>query len=67
MTFTQLSEAVLLGKGKGIYLEASGGINLKTVRAVANTGVNGISVGKITHSVDSSDIGLDWIYGGEKE
>ena len=67
MTLAQLSEAVLLGKGTGIYLEASGGINLKTVKAVANTGVNGISVGKITHSVESSDIGLDWIYGGEKE
>ncbi len=67
MTLTQLGEAVSLGKDTGIYLEASGGINLKTVRAVANTGVNGISVGKITHSVESSDIGLDWNYGGEKE
>lgn len=66
MSISELKESVLIGKGRGIYLEASGGINLKTVRAVAETGVNGISVGKITHSVESSDIGLDWIY-GDKE
>ena len=40
-------------------LEASGGINLETVRAVAETGVNLISVGALTHSVRALDISLD--------
>ena len=41
-------------------LEASGGINLETVRAAAETGVERISVGALTHSVISLDIGFDW-------
>lgn len=41
-------------------LEASGGINLETVRNVAETGVERISVGAITHSAVSLDIGFDW-------
>ncbi|MBU1383460.1 MAG: carboxylating nicotinate-nucleotide diphosphorylase [Alphaproteobacteria bacterium] len=40
-------------------LEASGGVNLQTVRAIAVTGVNVISVGALTHSAPSLDIGLD--------
>ena len=40
-------------------LEASGGVNLETVRAIAETGVDVISVGALTHSAASLDIGLD--------
>jgi len=62
MSFEHLRKAVLFARGTGIYLEASGGITLETVRAVAETGVDGISVGMLTHSVKSSDVGLDWHY-----
>jgi nicotinate-nucleotide pyrophosphorylase (carboxylating) len=40
-------------------LEASGGVSLETVRAIALTGVDRISVGAITHSAPALDIGLD--------
>ena len=42
-----------------VTLEASGGVNLQTVRAIAETGVNVISVGALTHSVTALDVGLD--------
>lgn len=42
-----------------ILLEASGGVNLKTVQKIAKTGVDRISVGALTHSVKALDIGLD--------
>ena len=42
-----------------IIIEASGGVNLKTVRAIAQTGVDVISVGALTHSAPNFDIGLD--------
>jgi nicotinate-nucleotide pyrophosphorylase (carboxylating) len=45
--------------GGKVKLEASGGINLETVRAVAETGVDIISVGALTHSVKALDISLD--------
>jgi nicotinate-nucleotide pyrophosphorylase (carboxylating) len=44
-----------------IELEASGGVSLETVRAIAETGVDRISVGGLTHSSRSLDIGLDWL------
>jgi nicotinate-nucleotide pyrophosphorylase (carboxylating) len=44
-----------------VQLEASGGVNLGTVRAIAETGVERISVGEITHSAPSLDVGLDWL------
>ena len=43
-----------------VELEASGGIDLDTVRGVAETGVERISVGALTHSAVSLDFGLDW-------
>lgn len=43
-----------------VQLEASGGVNLDTLREIAMTGVERISVGAITHSASSLDIGLDW-------
>jgi nicotinate-nucleotide pyrophosphorylase (carboxylating) len=45
----------------GIELEASGGVSLETVRAIAETGVDRISVGGLTHSARSLDMGLDWL------
>ena len=42
-----------------VVLEASGGVNLSTVRAIAQTGVDVISVGALTHSAASLDVGLD--------
>jgi nicotinate-nucleotide pyrophosphorylase (carboxylating) len=45
-------------KGK-LQLEASGGVTLDTVRAIAMTGVERISVGALTHSAAALDIGLD--------
>ena len=53
-----LRRAVAMNDGR-IRLEASGGINLDTVRAVAETGVDAISVGALTHSAPVLDIGLD--------
>jgi nicotinate-nucleotide pyrophosphorylase (carboxylating) len=44
-----------------IELEASGGINLATVRAIAESGVERISVGALTHSAVALDFGLDWV------
>ncbi len=43
-----------------VELEASGGVNLSTVRKIAESGVDRISVGAITHSATILDIGLDW-------
>jgi nicotinate-nucleotide pyrophosphorylase (carboxylating) len=53
-----LRKAVIRVDGK-IVLEASGGVSLTTVRAIAQTGVDIISVGAITHSAPCLDIGLD--------
>ncbi len=59
MTLAQLSEAVRLVGGQA-KTEASGGVNLQTVRAIAETGVDFISVGAITHSARAVDIALDF-------
>lgn len=53
-----LAEAVRLTAGRAV-LEASGGVTLETVRAVAQTGVDVISVGALTHSAPNFDVGLD--------
>ncbi|MEN9873719.1 MAG: hypothetical protein RL186_616, partial [Pseudomonadota bacterium] len=50
--------AVARVQGK-VVLEASGGVSLSTVRAIAQTGVDIISVGAITHSAPCLDVGLD--------
>jgi nicotinate-nucleotide pyrophosphorylase (carboxylating) len=53
-----LREAVAIINGK-VLCEASGGINLQTVRGVAQSGVDIISAGALTHSVRALDVGLD--------
>lgn len=57
----QLAKMVLLARSKAddLKLEASGGINLETVRPIAETGVDYISVGALTHSAKSSDFSLE--------
>ena len=47
-------------KGRTV-LEASGGVTLGTVRAIAETGVDVISVGALTHSAPALDVGLDTV------
>lgn len=59
MTTAQLRAAVRLVAGRAIT-EASGGVNLDSVRAIAETGVDRISVGAITHSARAVDIALDF-------
>ena len=54
----RLREAVAMVKGK-LVTEASGGINLDSVAAIAETGVDYVSSGALTHSVINLDIGLD--------
>ncbi len=62
MAVPELKNAVARAKTvrPGILCEASGGVRLVTVRAIAETGVDMISVGALTHSVRSLDIGLDF-------
>ncbi len=55
-----LREAVALVAGR-TPTEASGGVRLETIRAIAETGVTYISVGRITQSAPSADIGLDYL------
>jgi nicotinate-nucleotide pyrophosphorylase (carboxylating) len=59
MTLVQLRLAVQKCKGRS-QTEASGGVNLSTVRTIAETGVDFISVGALTHSARAVDIGLDF-------
>jgi nicotinate-nucleotide pyrophosphorylase (carboxylating) len=59
MSCDQLRQAVSLVAGRA-RLEASGGVTLETVRSIAETGVDFISVGALTHSVPAVDIGLDF-------
>jgi nicotinate-nucleotide pyrophosphorylase (carboxylating) len=58
MSLADMREAVSLALGQAT-LEASGNVSLDTVRSIAETGVDFISVGKLTHSTPNVDIGLD--------
>jgi nicotinate-nucleotide pyrophosphorylase (carboxylating) len=62
MTCEQLSECVRLRDrvNPRVELEASGGVNIQTISAIAATGVERISVGALTHSAINLDLGLDW-------
>lgn len=59
MSNAELRRAVKLVDGRA-KTEASGGVNLQTVRGIARTGVDFISVGALTHSARAVDIGLDF-------
>ncbi len=59
MTTEQMSEAVKLINGRA-KTEASGNVTLENIRAVAETGVDIISLGALTHSVSAFDISMKW-------
>lgn len=61
MTTAQLRQAVKMNKQskKPCLLEASGGVNLQNIRAIAGTGVDRISIGALTHCVKSIDFSLE--------
>ena len=56
----QLRAAVALGAGK-VRLEASGGVTLETIRSIAETGVDDISVGDLTKDVESIDLSMRFV------
>ncbi len=62
MSLDQMREAVALRneRAPGVELEASGGVSLETVAAIAATGVERISVGALTHSAPALDLAFDW-------
>ncbi len=64
MTTEQLKKAIQTRNQKKPYvlLEASGGITLETVQEIAETGVDRISIGALTHSAPSLDLAFDWKY-----
>ncbi len=59
MDLATMRQAVALINNRAL-VEASGGVNLQTVRGIAETGVDIISVGSLTHSAKACDIGMDW-------
>ena len=63
MAPADLRAAVNLGRAKGsrVQFEASGGVNIDTVRAIAETGVQWISVGALTHSARAIDFSLEFL------
>ena len=58
-TLDMLREAVEIGKGR-VVLEASGGVSLETVRAIAETGVDFVSCGALTHSARAIDLTMEF-------
>jgi nicotinate-nucleotide pyrophosphorylase (carboxylating) len=66
MTVAQMAEAVQLARGR-VLLEASGGVSLETVGEIARTGVDFISVGKLTHSAPALDLSLELEGDGEDD
>lgn len=59
MTNDQLREAVAIRGDQPLLLEASGGVSLDSVRAIAETGVDHISVGLLTHSARAADLSME--------
>lgn len=59
MTTDEMREAVRMRGDRPVLLEASGGVNLQTVRAIADTGVDRISVGALTHSARAADFSME--------
>jgi nicotinate-nucleotide pyrophosphorylase (carboxylating) len=62
MSLEEMRKAVAMRDDNSkVFLEASGGVNLDTVKKIAETGVDFISVGALTHSAPALDIGLDFV------
>jgi nicotinate-nucleotide pyrophosphorylase (carboxylating) len=62
MDLAIMKQAVAVINGKAL-VEASGGVNLGTIAEIAATGVDIVSIGALTHSAPSCDIGMDWHIG----
>lgn len=60
MALSTMERAVQMINGRSL-VEASGGVNLDNVEGIAKTGVDIISIGALTHSAESIDIGMDWL------
>jgi len=62
MSLDQLRQCVAIRDKSApkVQLEASGGVNLQTIRSIAETGVDRISVGALTHSAIALDLAFDW-------
>ena len=60
MSLDDLRRAVAMAAGSGVVLEASGGVTLDSVAGIAETGVDLISSGALTHSSEVLDLGLDF-------
>jgi nicotinate-nucleotide pyrophosphorylase (carboxylating) len=60
MDTAAMKEAVAVIGGRAL-VEASGSVRLANVREIAATGVDIISIGALTHSAPSCDIGMDWL------
>ncbi len=58
MSLEDMREAVGIAQGSGVLLEASGNVTLERIRAIAETGVDLISVGALTHSAAAADVSL---------
>jgi nicotinate-nucleotide pyrophosphorylase (carboxylating) len=65
MSPERVSEAVQIIRnhrnGKNIYIEASGGINLSNIEPYLHTGVNGISIGALTHSIKAAEMHIEFV------
>jgi len=62
MSLDEMRKAVeMRNESSKVRLEASGGVNLETVKEIAETGVDFVSVGALTHSAPALDIGLDFV------
>jgi nicotinate-nucleotide pyrophosphorylase (carboxylating) len=60
MDIATMARAVKLINGRAM-VEASGGVDLESVENIVKTGIDVVSVGALTHSVHSCDIGMDWL------
>jgi nicotinate-nucleotide pyrophosphorylase (carboxylating) len=63
MSLEEMREAVKIARPRGVRLEASGGLALDRARAVAETGVDYLAVGALTHSAPVLDLGMDLVLG----
>jgi nicotinate-nucleotide pyrophosphorylase (carboxylating) len=66
MSLDEMSEAVKITAGRAV-LEASGGVDLESVRAIADTGVNRISIGSLTKNVKALDLSMRIMDGGRED
>ncbi|PHV11049.1 carboxylating nicotinate-nucleotide diphosphorylase [Chitinimonas sp. BJB300] len=62
MSLVEMVEAVRRSAGKAV-LEASGGVDMRTVRAIAETGVDRISIGKLTKDIQAIDLSMRFVFG----